>query len=86
VIDANGGTSRVAPVVGLQSVENGILNNIPAGITGLLQQFLGSGAPGSKPIITSGQGDRCPGSSERGGVFYPESGYPCSPNEVPTGP
>jgi phospholipid/cholesterol/gamma-HCH transport system substrate-binding protein len=85
-IDANGGTSRVAPVIGLQSLENGILNNIPAGLAGLLQQFLGVGAPGQKPLLTSGQGDRCPGSQERGGVWYPESGFPCNPNEVPTGP
>lgn len=85
-IDANGGTSRVAPVVGLQSFENGILNNLPSGITGLLETFLGTGLPGNKPVLTSGQGDRCPGSAERGGVFYPESGYPCNPNQVPTGP
>jgi hypothetical protein len=22
---------------------------------------------------------------ERGGLFYPESGYPCDPRQVPTG-
>jgi phospholipid/cholesterol/gamma-HCH transport system substrate-binding protein len=83
--DANGGYSRIAPVFNLESAENGVLNLIPPGIAGFLQQFLGTGAPGNKPLLTTGQGDRCPGSMERGGVWYPESGYPCNPNEVPTG-
>jgi phospholipid/cholesterol/gamma-HCH transport system substrate-binding protein len=85
-IDANGGTSRVAPVIGLQSFENGLLNNIPSGITGLLMQFLGHGTSSGKPLLTSGYGDRCPGSDERGGVWYPETGFPCNPSQVPTGP
>ncbi|HEY6399675.1 MAG TPA: MlaD family protein, partial [Solirubrobacteraceae bacterium] len=44
-IDANGGTSRVAPVVGLTSIANGLLPPLPIlpGITGFLQQFLGTG-------------------------------------------
>ena len=37
-------------------------------------------------LLISGQGDRCPGSMERGGTYYPESGFPCNPSEVPTGP
>jgi phospholipid/cholesterol/gamma-HCH transport system substrate-binding protein len=37
-------------------------------------------------LLVSGQGDRCPGSMERGGLFYPGPGFPCSPSEVPTGP
>ncbi len=85
VIDANGGTSRVAPVIGLASVENGITSSIPAGIGGFLQQFLGTGSPSGKAPLTTGQGDRCPGSMERGAVYYPESGFPCNPSEVPTG-
>jgi phospholipid/cholesterol/gamma-HCH transport system substrate-binding protein len=40
----------------------------------------------SSGLLVSGQGDRCPGSMERGGLFYPESGFPCTPSEVPTGP
>lgn len=36
-------------------------------------------------LLVSGQGDRCPGSMERGGIYYPESGFPCNPSEVPTG-
>ncbi|HWF24180.1 MAG TPA: MlaD family protein [Solirubrobacteraceae bacterium] len=40
----------------------------------------------SSGLLVSGQGDRCPGSMERGGLFYPESGVPCTPSEVPTGP
>ena len=39
----------------------------------------------SSALITSGQGSRCPGSMERGGVYYPESGFPCNPKQVPTG-
>jgi phospholipid/cholesterol/gamma-HCH transport system substrate-binding protein len=85
VIDANGGTSRVAPVIGLASVENGITSSIPAGIAGFLQEFLGTGSPSGKAPLTTGQGDRCPGSMERGSVYYPESGFPCNPSEVPTG-
>jgi phospholipid/cholesterol/gamma-HCH transport system substrate-binding protein len=90
-IDANGGTSRVAPIVGLLSVDNGLASAIPGAslldpLVGFLFQFLGKGAPGGSAPLTTGQGDRCPGSAERGGVFYPESGYPCTPTEVPTGP
>jgi phospholipid/cholesterol/gamma-HCH transport system substrate-binding protein len=82
-IDANGGASRVAPIVGLGSVENGTLN-IFSSLLNLLpgsnsrQQFANS-------ILTTGQGDRCPGSMERGAIFFPESGFPCTPSEVPTG-
>jgi hypothetical protein len=39
----------------------------------------------AQSLLTFGQGDRCPGSMERGGLFYPESGYPCDPRQVPTG-
>jgi phospholipid/cholesterol/gamma-HCH transport system substrate-binding protein len=84
-IDANGGTSRIAPIVGLSSVENGLMNAIPVGLSGFLQQFLGTGTSNGKSLITTGQGDRCPGSMERGAVYYPESGFPCTPSEVPTG-
>jgi hypothetical protein len=48
--------------------------------------------PFAKSVISAGQGDRCPGSMERGpqpgtsAAFYPESGFPCNPQEVPTGP
>jgi phospholipid/cholesterol/gamma-HCH transport system substrate-binding protein len=40
----------------------------------------------STGTLVSGQGDRCPGSMERGGIYFPESGFPCTPSEVPTGP
>jgi len=72
-------------VIGLQSVTGGATNAIPPGIAGFLQQFLGTGTPGNNPLLTTGQGDRCPGSMERGGLWYPESGYPCNPSQVPTG-
>jgi phospholipid/cholesterol/gamma-HCH transport system substrate-binding protein len=85
IVDANGGVSRVSTVVGLASIENGVSNAIPAGVTGFLQQFLGTGSPNGQPLLTTGQGDRCPGSQERGAVYYPESGFPCNPKQVPTG-
>jgi phospholipid/cholesterol/gamma-HCH transport system substrate-binding protein len=92
-IDANGGASRIAPVVGVGSVENGTLNLLPSFLQPVLRQVLAFGGSGtstgtdtsSSGLLTSGQGDRCPGSMERGAVFYPESGYPCDPSEVPSG-
>ncbi len=51
-----------------------------------LRQRVSPSAPsGVRASLTTGQGDRCPGSMERGAVYYPESGYPCNPSEVPTG-
>jgi phospholipid/cholesterol/gamma-HCH transport system substrate-binding protein len=100
IYDANGGISRVAPVVGLGSVENGALNfctgavksifdalhlGVCTAVNSLLRHPEGR-LPFLKSALTTGQGDRCPGSMERGGVYYPESGYPCNPSEVPTGP
>jgi phospholipid/cholesterol/gamma-HCH transport system substrate-binding protein len=82
-IDANGGASRIAPVVGLGSIENGSLNifnsllNILPGSSDRLQF--------AQQTLTTGQGDRCPGSMERGALYFPESGFPCNPNQVPTG-
>jgi phospholipid/cholesterol/gamma-HCH transport system substrate-binding protein len=90
-IDANGGTSRVAsnnfsPTPGLASP--GVLNLLTNVITTLplpqqLQQFV---ANVNGLGITAYQGDRCPGSMERGALWYPQSGFPCNPSEVPTGP
>jgi hypothetical protein len=89
IYDANGGISRVAPVIGLGSLQNGVLNLFQ----NLLPPPLGTLVPGSlsrlsfaQSVLTTGYGDRCPGSMERGAVFYPESGYPCDPHQVPTGP
>jgi phospholipid/cholesterol/gamma-HCH transport system substrate-binding protein len=86
-LDANGGASRIASVVGLGSIENGVLNLSPQLLNnpGLREAF-------AKGALTTGQGDRCPGSMERGPTsgtsagWYPESGYPCDPSQVPTGP
>jgi phospholipid/cholesterol/gamma-HCH transport system substrate-binding protein len=69
-IDANGGTSRVQPV----------LPALGTATTALAKNF----APGGP--VTTGLGDRCPGSMERGGVWFPESGFPCNPSQLPTGP
>jgi phospholipid/cholesterol/gamma-HCH transport system substrate-binding protein len=119
-IDANGGSSRIAPVIGIGSLQNGALNLLPSfadptlrsilyfgGLGGTLGGALGSTGLGSildstglgaslgltggsvnsqGGLITTGQGDRCPGSQERGGVWYPQSGFPCNPKQVPTGP
>jgi phospholipid/cholesterol/gamma-HCH transport system substrate-binding protein len=92
--DANGDFSRVAPVVGVGSIENGALNLLPSYLEPALREVLAFGGSGTAPgggstptqgLLTTGQGDRCPGSMERGATYYPESGYPCNPNETPTG-
>ena len=83
--DANGGSSRIAPVVGVGSISNGALNVLPAFADPALREALAFGQNGQGGALTTGQGDRCPGSMERGAVYYPESGYPCNPSEVPTG-
>jgi phospholipid/cholesterol/gamma-HCH transport system substrate-binding protein len=77
-IDANGGSSRVAPVVGAFSANVNTLTSIPLA-NRLLSVLTSTG------LLVSGQGDRCPGSMERGALYYPESGYPCNKTEVPTG-
>jgi len=90
-VDANGGVSRVAPIIGVGSIQNGVLNLVPQLLTNpVLRSILAFGGNGNSSssggVLTTGQGDRCPGSMERGGVYYPESGYPCNPNQTPTGP
>ncbi len=91
VIDANGGASRIAPVIGVGSIENGALNLLPSFLQPVLRQVLAfgnsstGGPTSSGGLLTSGQGDRCPGSMERSSTYYPESGFPCNPAEVPTG-
>lgn len=92
VLDANGGASRIALVVGLGSLQNGLLNILGSNpLTNLLTNPSGRGGFASSQL-TTGQGDRCPGSMERGPTAGTSatpplpSGFPCSPNEVPTGP
>jgi phospholipid/cholesterol/gamma-HCH transport system substrate-binding protein len=86
VIDANGGVSRIDTVFGLQGIGNGLTSPLAFGLQGFINQLLGSSqTPGGKPLITTGQGDRCPGSQERGVTWKPESGFPCNEHEVPTG-
>jgi phospholipid/cholesterol/gamma-HCH transport system substrate-binding protein len=83
-IDANGGASRVAATLGvLSATDSTLLSSLP------LSQQLGEvvrllTGPGGG--LTAFQGDRCPGSIERGGLFFPEPGFPCNPSEVPIGP
>jgi phospholipid/cholesterol/gamma-HCH transport system substrate-binding protein len=107
-IDANGSSSRIAPVVGVGSLDNGVLSLIPTlfasdpalrGVYAFGTTLLGpvtggilgggtgttNGTPSPTGLVTSEQGDRCPGSMERGAIYYPESGFPCNPKEVPTG-
>jgi phospholipid/cholesterol/gamma-HCH transport system substrate-binding protein len=74
-IDANGSASRVAPVIGALSFQNGTYQALDPVLR--LAYALN--------VLKFKQGDRCPGSMERGGVYYPESGYPCDPTQVPTG-
>jgi phospholipid/cholesterol/gamma-HCH transport system substrate-binding protein len=88
-VDANGGSSRVAPVVGLFSIQNGVLTPLGGLLNPILRVINAFGGTGSSfstgGLLTAGQGDRCPGSMERGALWYPESGFPCNPREVPTG-
>jgi phospholipid/cholesterol/gamma-HCH transport system substrate-binding protein len=88
-IDANGGTSRVSSnIVGPATLTTSALNVLENVLPGLplAQQVTTLLATLPSLSITSKQGDRCPGSVERGALWYPQSGYPCNPSEVPTGP
>ncbi len=83
--DANGGYARIAPVVGAYSVNTGgLLNKIlPKNILPHLLKLIAGGK------LSAQQGNRCPGSMERGGVWDPYPGMGtnyCSPSEVPLGP
>ncbi len=83
-IDANGGASRVAATLGvLSATDSALLSSLPVPqqLTKVVQLLTGPGGG-----LTAFQGDRCPGSVERGAVFYPMRGFPCNPNQVPTGP
>jgi phospholipid/cholesterol/gamma-HCH transport system substrate-binding protein len=88
--DANGGVSRIAPVIGVGSVQNGVLNLLPGPFGDLLTDPKNRGAFASS-VLTTGQGDRCPGSMERGpadpgsSATNVESGFPCTRADVPTG-
>jgi phospholipid/cholesterol/gamma-HCH transport system substrate-binding protein len=95
VYDANGAASRIATVVGLGSIQNGVLNILGSNpllspLTNLLTNPAGRTGFASS-VLTTGQGDRCPGSMERGptpgtSATSVESGFPCSTDQVPTGP
>jgi phospholipid/cholesterol/gamma-HCH transport system substrate-binding protein len=92
--DANGAFSRVAPVISIASLSNGglnfcsstVLKILPgcSAVTNLLSDASARLAL-TKSLITTDQGDRCPGSMERGAIYYPYKGYACDPTEVPTG-
>ena len=84
--DANGAYSRVSAVIGVASLNNGALTPLQALLDPALRAVNAFGTGGSGGAITTNQGDRCPGSMERGGLYYPESGYACSPSQTPTGP
>ena len=90
VYDANGGASRIALIVGLGSIQNGVLNILGSSpLTSLLNQTVGR-LTFANGVLTTGQGDRCPGSMERGptpgtSATNVESGFPCTTSEVPTG-
>jgi phospholipid/cholesterol/gamma-HCH transport system substrate-binding protein len=83
--DAEGSYSRVAPFVGVGSLDSGALNLLAPLLNPALRSVLAFGTGGKGGSITTSYGDRCPGSMERGAMYYPESGYACDPNEIPTG-
>jgi len=106
IYDANGALSRVAAVVSVSSLENGTLNLCGGPVQQLIggnctalnnlltnPALFGSRNGLASQLLTTGQGDRCPGSMERGpadngqdsAMYYPESGFPCDPSQVPTG-
>lgn len=90
VYDANGGVSRIALVVGLGSLQNGVLNVLGSSPLNNLLTSPEGRAGFASGALTSGQGDRCPGSMERGpsagtSATDVESGFPCNTSEVPTG-
>jgi phospholipid/cholesterol/gamma-HCH transport system substrate-binding protein len=83
-IDANGAASRVSATLGvLSAADSGLLDALPLQqqISEVIRLLTGPGGG-----LTAFQGDRCPGSIERGALFFPESGFPCNPSQVPTGP
>ena len=75
--DANGGSSRVAPVVG-RRLDRQRRAQHPAGVRRSLRcaRRSRSGSNGQGGLLTTGQGDRCPGSMERGAVYYPGERVP----------
>ena len=89
-IDANGSSSRVAPVVGVGSIENGTLNVLPSFATrpcarpGLRRagNVTGTGAttpPTPRACSSPVRATRCPGSMERGAVVLPGKWLPMQP-------
>ena len=83
-IDANGSSSRVAATLSLLTpADSALLSSLPLSqqLTEVVKLLTGPGGG-----LTAFQGDRCPGSVERGALFFPESGFPCNPDEVPSGP
>jgi phospholipid/cholesterol/gamma-HCH transport system substrate-binding protein len=83
-IDADGSASRVSATLGvLSATDSALLSALPLSqqLTAVVRLLTGPGGG-----LTAFQGDRCPGSMERGALFFPESGFPCNPSEVPTGP
>jgi phospholipid/cholesterol/gamma-HCH transport system substrate-binding protein len=92
VVDANGAASRIATVVGLGSIQNGALNILGSSpLSNLLTDPSGRAGFASS-LLTTGQGDRCPGAMERGPSSGTSaapplpSGFPCTLSQVPTGP
>ena len=82
--DANGGFSRVAPVVAVGSLNNGLFTAGQSLLYPALRAVLAFGGAHSKAALTTDYGDRCPGSMEPGAINNADD-FACSPNEVPTG-
>ena len=83
--DANGGVNRAEVSLGATTLLPGGLGLQP--VPPILQDLTNANNPFRQTgALQTGYGDRCPGSMERGAVFYPESGFFCNPKQVPNGP
>ena len=83
--DANGAFSRVAINVGVGSISNGVLNLLTPLLNAAGRAGFAFGSGTSQGLVSTDNGDRCPGSMERGAEYVPETGYACTPTQVPTG-
>jgi phospholipid/cholesterol/gamma-HCH transport system substrate-binding protein len=83
--DANGAYSRVALDVGVGTISNGVLNLLTPLVNAATRQGFAFGSGSSQGLVSVNNADRCPGSMERGAIYYPETGYACTPTQVPTG-
>jgi phospholipid/cholesterol/gamma-HCH transport system substrate-binding protein len=85
--DGLGSASRTTTLIGgLTAAQLSQLNgqSVSQQLT-TIPQLLTHGTTSGGGQLTAGQGDRCPGSLEPNALWYPETGFPCNPNNVPSG-